>query len=196
MNYRKQYEALIRTRLSRKRKRNQYYEKHHIVPKCWGGSNNKKNLIHLTGREHYIAHRLLYKMRPHSNGASLAYWKMTFTPSPFTQREYRITSRAYEEAKSAMAEANRRLNLGRVVEEKHLKKWRKNKNNSKKIVHSETGEVYSNAKQLWRERYQDTISYSAFNYYLRGKIKGKNGQQGGPRKLYDDDVYLWSYVEA
>jgi len=40
----------------------QYYEKHHIIPKCLGGSNDKENLVHLTAREHFICHILLIKM--------------------------------------------------------------------------------------------------------------------------------------
>lgn len=37
-------------------------EKHHIVPKSFGGSNQDDNLVKLTFREHFICHRLLTKM--------------------------------------------------------------------------------------------------------------------------------------
>ena len=43
-------------------------EKHHIIPKCLGGSNDRKNLVYLTPIEHYIAHRLLANMHPGSIG--------------------------------------------------------------------------------------------------------------------------------
>lgn len=39
-----------------------YVEKHHIIPKSFGGSNKKENLVALTAREHYICHLLLTKM--------------------------------------------------------------------------------------------------------------------------------------
>jgi len=39
-----------------------YLEEHHIIPKSLGGSDNKDNLVLLTAREHYVAHRLLVKM--------------------------------------------------------------------------------------------------------------------------------------
>lgn len=39
-----------------------YVEKHHIIPKSFGGSNKKENLVRLTAREHYICHLLLTKM--------------------------------------------------------------------------------------------------------------------------------------
>ena len=39
-----------------------YYENHHIIPKCFGGDNNKDNLVLLTAKEHFIVHILLPKM--------------------------------------------------------------------------------------------------------------------------------------
>ena len=40
-----------------------YTENHHIIPKCFGGTNKRDNLTKLTAREHIIAHMLLYKMQ-------------------------------------------------------------------------------------------------------------------------------------
>ncbi len=48
-----------------------YYEKHHIVPKCLGGSNTMLNLVRLTAREHYVAHLLLVKMTSGSQQYSM-----------------------------------------------------------------------------------------------------------------------------
>lgn len=39
----------------------EYHERHHIMPKCMGGTNDEENLIDLYAREHYIAHELLAK---------------------------------------------------------------------------------------------------------------------------------------
>jgi len=38
-----------------------YYENHHIIPKSLSGNNKQINLVLLTGKEHYMAHRLLIK---------------------------------------------------------------------------------------------------------------------------------------
>lgn len=38
-----------------------YCEKHHIVPRSMGGSDDASNLIKLTGRQHYLAHWMLWK---------------------------------------------------------------------------------------------------------------------------------------
>lgn len=39
-----------------------YTEKHHIIPKSLGGTNQKENLVALTAREHFVCHLLLTKM--------------------------------------------------------------------------------------------------------------------------------------
>ncbi len=43
------------------RKLSGYSEKHHILPRSLGGSDNKDNLVELTAKEHFIVHMLLCK---------------------------------------------------------------------------------------------------------------------------------------
>jgi len=38
-----------------------YYEEHHIMPKSMGGDNSEKNLVLLTGREHFLCHFMMTK---------------------------------------------------------------------------------------------------------------------------------------
>ena len=62
MNYQKIYNQLIQKRqIYTLSKKNTYCERHHIVPRSFGGSNDKTNLVNFTAREHYIAHLLLWK---------------------------------------------------------------------------------------------------------------------------------------
>lgn len=44
---------------TRSKKDDNYYEKHHILPRCMGGTNEKSNLVLLTLGEHIQAHYLL-----------------------------------------------------------------------------------------------------------------------------------------
>lgn len=44
---------------ARRKAQGNYYERHHIIPKSIGGSNDKTNLILLTANEHIRAHLLL-----------------------------------------------------------------------------------------------------------------------------------------
>lgn len=62
MNYVRTYNDLIEKRKVCPAKG--YVENHHIVPRSLGGSNKKDNLVTLTAREHWIAHLLLWKIRP------------------------------------------------------------------------------------------------------------------------------------
>lgn len=61
MNYALTYQKLINKARSRARPLG-YVEKHHVVPRALGGCDNKANLVHLTAREHFIAHMLLAKI--------------------------------------------------------------------------------------------------------------------------------------
>lgn len=63
MDYKKNYYDYIDYIKTLNRKLG-YSEKHHIVPKCLGGSDDKFNLVVLTAREHFLAHYLLTKIYP------------------------------------------------------------------------------------------------------------------------------------
>ena len=65
MDYQKIYDSLIER--ARTRILDCYVEKHHIVPKCMGGSNRIGNLVELTPEEHYVAHQLLVKIYPNNH---------------------------------------------------------------------------------------------------------------------------------
>lgn len=41
-----------------------YTERHHIIPKCLGGSDDESNIAVLTAEEHYLCHQLLVKLHP------------------------------------------------------------------------------------------------------------------------------------
>lgn len=61
MNYNTLYDALIEKAKHQVLPPGTYTENHHIVPKCLGGSNSKDNIVTLTARQHYIAHKILVK---------------------------------------------------------------------------------------------------------------------------------------
>jgi hypothetical protein len=60
-NYKLKYHNFIDKRRQRPLTKEKGYEIHHIIPKSIGGSNKKSNLVKLTYREHFIAHRMLSK---------------------------------------------------------------------------------------------------------------------------------------
>lgn len=82
----------------------EYHERHHIIPKCIGGTDDKNNLIDLFAREHFIAHRLLALENPHNKGLQYAWWCMTHMKSNNNKR-YICTPEEYEEVRIAYAKA-------------------------------------------------------------------------------------------
>ena len=75
MNYKRIYEQLIERSRHENRQKHQgiYYEEHHIIPRCIGGTNDPENLVLFTGREHFIAHWLLTKIYPNESKIIFAF---------------------------------------------------------------------------------------------------------------------------
>ena len=63
MNYQDHYNRLIETRKSRSIVENTCYERHHIIMRSMGGTDDSENIVKLTPREHFIAHWLLCSLR-------------------------------------------------------------------------------------------------------------------------------------
>lgn len=69
MDYQKIYEAIVHRAQGRKKLKKGslnyvYYERHHVIPRCIGGSDDPSNLVYLTAEEHWVAHLLLVKINP------------------------------------------------------------------------------------------------------------------------------------
>lgn len=90
MDYRRSYDALVNSR--RWRERVAGLERHHVMPRALGGDNAKSNLVNLTPREHFVAHRLLAKIHGGPMWAALAYMARGNTKSA---RGVVVSSHAY-----------------------------------------------------------------------------------------------------
>lgn len=103
MNYKKIHDNIISRAISEKRTKNEsiYYENHHIIPKCIGGSNKKSNLVLLTGREHFLIHWLLSKVYPHERKLIYAFNSFCMNTYPTNKR---TTSKLYEFARQKFIE--------------------------------------------------------------------------------------------
>ena len=74
-DYTEQYYTIIKIAndrapgsLTRKQAKNivGYVERHHIIPRCIGGTDDETNLVSLTPEEHYLCHLLLVKIYPNN----------------------------------------------------------------------------------------------------------------------------------
>lgn len=77
MNYQVHYNNLISKAQSRILESTIYTERHHIVPRCIGGSDDSCNLVDLLPEEHLVAHLLLHKIHPNNNSLLYAANMMT-----------------------------------------------------------------------------------------------------------------------
>lgn len=104
MNYAAIYESLVDNAKLQERKKcdGAYFERHHIIPRCFGGSNKSNNLVSLTAREHFIAHHLLVKIHQGHAGMQRAFWMMCHSRGDHWHmtREYRVTSSVYDKARA------------------------------------------------------------------------------------------------
>lgn len=120
MNHKKNYvDYIAYVKTLNRSKKDDYYEVHHIIPKCLGGSNSKENLVLLTGREHFLAHYLLTKIYPENEKLLFAFIGMKRISD--SQKRY-VNSLLYEKAK---------------IKANEIK--------SKKVICVETGKIYPSA---------------------------------------------------
>ncbi len=140
------YNALINKRKEQPLdKKNEFAERHHIIPKCLGGDNSKSNIVVLTFREHYIAHILLCKAysgtKWHGKLLSAVIYMVAPKSRPRTRSRLRFSSRVYASIRKRYAqsmvghfgrlpadkqreirEKQRALCLGKKLTEEHKRK--------------------------------------------------------------------------
>ncbi len=77
-----------------------YSERHHVIPRALGGTNDTSNLVLLTAKEHFLAHRLLPKMTRGRDRCRMvsALWAMCNLRSKFHAR-HTPTSHQYQHAR-------------------------------------------------------------------------------------------------
>ena len=105
MNYQKIHDSVIERAKNESRVYGQgdYYERHHIIPKCLGGRGKTHqwkthpNIVLLTAREHFVIHQLLVIIHPEAAKLKAALWFMCNQKA--LGRSYRVSSRLYERAR-------------------------------------------------------------------------------------------------
>lgn len=93
-----------------------YSEKHHILPRSFGGTDDLGNIVKLPARAHYIAHLILARAT-RSPKMIKALHKMVHSKS--VNRTYKITSKVYAYLKAEHAKIVSQYSKGTVVA-KHI----------------------------------------------------------------------------
>ena len=92
-----------------------YVERHHVIPRSLGGSDDKNNLVDLTAREHFVCHWLLTKMYTGEKKSKMIYALNGMKRNSKHNQRYEtlITSRVYENLKKQFSEVHSASMKGR-----------------------------------------------------------------------------------
>ena len=102
MNYQNHYNLLIaKYGTETKPTDGCYYERHHVIPRSLGGSDDPDNLRYLSGKAHYLAHYLLFKICG-VGPMSHAFWMMSAVDR-YGSRHV-PSGRSYEVARAALSD--------------------------------------------------------------------------------------------
>ncbi len=113
MDYSRIYSLLVNR--AKNRLLDGYSEKHHIIPKCMGGSESPDNIVELTAREHYLAHWMLAKW--HKTYKLIFAWR-SMAMNPLGKR---YTSHSFKYGKEAWAREMADRNRGVKFSPEHIK---------------------------------------------------------------------------
>ena len=91
-----------------------YGEKHHIIPKCLKGGNEKPNIVKLTAEEHFIAHLLLTKMYPDEGRLA----SVVFLMSHRVDGQKVKNNKIYGRLRESVARSFSAMNKGRISHNK------------------------------------------------------------------------------
>jgi hypothetical protein len=165
MNYTKHYEMLIER--AKNRIIDGYVERHHIIPKTLGGSNEDINLVDLTAREHFIAHQLLVKIYPNNIGLIKAVQIMCIMSNGQSER---VNNRMYGWLKEKFALAQSISQFGEKNSQ-YGTMWVSNLSQriSKKIPKGEIPNGWVKGRNVWlslekKEKYKLEIEIKKLKY--------------------------------
>ena len=187
-----------------------YHERHHIIPRCLGGTDNENNLIDLFAKEHFIAHKLLAQENPENNSLIYAWSCMAFVKGD-NQERYELSAEEYDEARKAISEVMRnriitdetRENMRRASREKvqNPEYIQKQKDSHKGLQAGENNPMFGKRhSEETRIKIGLSTSERAKNFDWRKSIgdanRGPNNGRCHPVYCPELDEYFWGAQEV
>jgi len=164
-----------------------YNEKHHIIPKCLGGSNDRENLVVMPVRYHIVAHMVLAKAFPEIRSLQIAVLCMFSLGNG--ERKSKIeryySSRQVGEIRSETVKnisGENSPNFGIIRSEEFKEKVRQA--NLGKKASDETKKKMSEARKGEKN--------ANFGKHLSEEAKEKISKKNKGRKLTEDQLKTWS----
>lgn len=167
-----------------------YKERHHIIPKSLGGSDSKDNIIHLSAREHFIAHWLLWKAYRNVQMAK-AFNLMKINPSGDVRY---INSRAYEVFKSEYSillsthmSGENHHNFGKTTPQEVKQKISKSLLNRKRSKESIESQVSSRLKNKKSSGMLGKTHTKEFKETQSKRVSGILNPMAGSKRMWIND---------
>lgn len=182
MNYNLIYNTIILAAKSKNRTKNKivYYENHHIIPKCMGGTNDKHNKVLLTFKEHFICHKLLYEM---------------YKNTPYSYKLMYALHRMYLKGNT-----ERKIHSGKFYEEVKTKFCKQQSENGKKRVGKKhTEETKQKISKIHKGKKLSEKHIEIIKEYQKSikDIKSKIAKDNHAKGLYSSEKIkkLWQNKE-
>ena len=182
---------------ARERDLQEGFEKHHVIPRSLGGTNDEDNIVRLTFKEHYCCHHLLTKMCDGDLRTPLlfALWAMSNQRGEYrSQRNYIVSARLYETLRLDAISLLKKTNTGRkypnrkrptMSEEQRQQRRERliqlNKSRKGRVLSEETKE------KIRKKRALQDVSHLKGKQRSEGtkaKIKAKRALQTNVRNQY------------
>ena len=177
MNYKNIYNKIVEKAISlnRKKKNGEYYESHHIIPKCIGGEDIANNKVLLTAKEHYVCHHLLTYIYPSDNSIWFAFWSMVNRKSN-KQERYKCSARVYEKARNK-------------IKEIQSKKWKDNNPNNNRSNVGKSNPMYGSKRFGEKNPFYKKTHSEESRAKISKSNKGKTGFHRSRKVLINDILY-------
>jgi hypothetical protein len=213
MNYQAIYNQIVtraklqlRTKLPKTDANYIYYEAHHIIPKCLGGTGKcnqwkwHHNIVLLSPKEHFICHLLLTEIYPNNPGIISSAWLMcNSTYSKSGQFKYRPSSKTYERLrlKKSLSIVKNETRKKQSEAQKGNKNGSGNKGQKRGVCREETRIKISMANKGRVHSEQSRLNMSLAHIGKTGKRKilccphcKKEGGANGMRRYHFDNCKI------
>lgn len=166
-----------------------YVERHHVIPRSLGGSDEPENVVVLTAREHYIAHLLLTKMTTGIDKRKMSFALLCFNRrNPNHPGRTLPKSKLYAYSRKLLSETSvdpetaakiSRANKGKRRSPEHIEAIRRT--HTGKLVSTETRAKMSAAKKGKTGRKWSDSSKAKLSAANRGRKLSQEVREKGAR---------------
>jgi len=166
-----------------------YTERHHILPRSMGGTDDKSNLVELTAREHYICHLLLPKMTTGEHHYKMIYaYTIMSGRKIYGARKYAFYREEYAKINSELrsGEGNGMWGTDRSGEKNTFYGKKHSEETKRKISEKKTGQGKGIKKPPFTKEHRSNISKRmieqakkyTFKHHEYGTFIGSTGDIG------------------